>query len=299
MTYVVQGEDGSIGDVGCTVEVSTVLAAVQGNVAVGDFGTVEMVQALQFDSLFKVDAILSCQATWLDVCPSVDGDAHSLIVVEPDIESGELLHVGDFDPLGDVDDLVLVGVGLGELHFGKRDMRRPVLEIHLAFEGVNLGMNLAVGGDGRVDLHLVTLGFGLEDVDTLNLKLGFVHLVLCDFRDGDKDATESGSAIPVVSTGRLYLHQGNNDDNNTAQHDEVDPPEALAVSRTCSLLGPSDGTILRLGEHLLIRHFELRSPDLGGCSQSPVDEENSQLLPIYISKRSRDRLKHGPRGGSE
>lgn len=257
MTYVIQGENGSVGDVGGAVEVATVLATVQGNVAVGNLSTVEMVQALQLDSLLKVDAILSRQAPWLDLCPSVDGDAHSLVVVEPDIESGELLHVGDFDMLTDVDDLVLVGIGLRELHSGERDMGRPVLEIHIALEGIDLGMDLAIGGDGRVDLHLVIFGFGLEDVDALDLKLGLVHLVLCDFRDGDEDATEYGSAIPVVSTGRYDLHQGNNENNNTAQHDEVDPPEALAVSRTCSLLGPSDGSILRLGELLLIRHVEL------------------------------------------
>jgi hypothetical protein len=53
----------------------------------------------------------------------------------------------------------------------------------------------------------------------------------------------------------LYLHHWNHNDSNDTENDEINPPEALAVSSASTVLGLDP--ILRLGHFVLLRHDEL------------------------------------------
>lgn len=49
-------------------------------------------------------------------------------------------------------------------------------------------MNLAIGGDGRVNLHEIGTLLSFENLNTLDLKLGFVDFALCNLGDSNKDS---------------------------------------------------------------------------------------------------------------
>lgn len=53
----------------------------------------------------------------------------------------------------------------------------------------------------------------------------------------------------------MHLHYWNHNDSNDTENDEINPPEALAVSSASTVLGLD--TILRLGHFVLLRHDEL------------------------------------------
>ena len=105
--------------------------------AIGNLGASEVVETLEFNCLLEGDIVLAWQTTWLDLCLSIDGDAQCFVVVEPDVESSELLHVGNLNILGDVHDLVLVAVGFRHVHCREWDMCWPVFEIHFGLKWIN------------------------------------------------------------------------------------------------------------------------------------------------------------------
>lgn len=137
VTYVVKGEDRSVGNNGCTVKVGLIRTIAETNVAIRDLGSSEVVKSLELNCLLEGDAVLARQTTWLDLCLAIDSDTQRFVVVEPDVESSKLLHVGDFDVLGDVHDLVFVAVGLGHVHCREWYMCWPVLEIHFGLKWIN------------------------------------------------------------------------------------------------------------------------------------------------------------------
>lgn len=168
MTYNVQGEVRSIGNLGSSVEVLAIGILLETNVALCDLGAGKDVEALDFERLLEVDARLAIQAIGLDLGLALEGDSEGLVVVEPDVVSGKGVHVGDFDMLAGVDDLVLVVVGLGERELHKGNVRLVVLEIHLAVESVDVGLDAALCCDCGVDLHEECIALGLEDVYALD-----------------------------------------------------------------------------------------------------------------------------------
>lgn len=185
--YNIQGEMRGIGNVGSSVEVLAILILLEGDVAIGNFSTVEDIETLHLQSLFEIHTGLARQAIGLDLCLALHGDTQCLIVVKPDIESGESIHVLDLNRLANVDNLVLVVIGLGEHQVGERDVGFVVFEIHLALECIDIGLDTALGGNCGVDFHDKALALGLKDMDTLDVELGFVHLVLGDLRYCNED----------------------------------------------------------------------------------------------------------------
>ena len=53
-------------------------------------------------------------------------------------------------------------------------------------------MDLAISGDGRIDLHKIGIWLGFKNLDALNLKLGFVDLALCNLGDSNKNSRAQG-----------------------------------------------------------------------------------------------------------
>ena len=87
---------------------------------------------------------------------------------------------------------MLVAVGLGEVEGGKGGVGVSALEVHVTAEGVDVGVDAAVSGNGGLDLHLEGLALGIEDPDVLDLKLGIVDLALGNLGHANEDA-ETGN----------------------------------------------------------------------------------------------------------
>lgn len=84
--------------------------------------------------------------------------------------------------------LELVGVGGRE---GEDEERLvTALEVEAALEGINVGLDLAVSGDGGVDGHVEAVGGRVGDLDGLDLEVGGVDLVLGDSGGHAIDAVE-------------------------------------------------------------------------------------------------------------
>lgn len=181
---------GRVGNVGLAVEVLAliVILKLQPSRLLNHLGSPEQVQTLDFKRLLEVDIVLPVQAAGLNLGLAVDGDLERLVIDEPDVEGAESVHVGDVDLLAHVDLLVLGGGGGGELEGSEGLVALEVLEVHLADEAINIGVDAAIGCDGGVDLHEEGIGLRLEDVDALNVELGGVDLILRDVGDADKDA---------------------------------------------------------------------------------------------------------------
>ena len=178
----------SIGNLALAIEVPAPVVILKTNGTVEHLGTLEEIESLDVERLLEVDAVLAVQAGRLHLGLTLDGETECLIVGEPDVVLDEGVHVGDCDLLRDVDLLVLVCGRGREVDGGERGLGLDVGQVHLAGEAVNVGVDRAVCGDGRVDLHGVGVCPGVEDVDTLDLQLGVVHLVLCDVGHTDEDA---------------------------------------------------------------------------------------------------------------
>jgi hypothetical protein len=164
------------------------IATAQLNLTIKHLGALEQVERSHVDGLLEVDVVLLAQTTGLDLGLTLDGQLEGLVVDEPDVVVDEGVHVGDGDLLSHVDFLVLVGGGVREVDGGEGCVRLEVLEVEVALEAVDLGVDGAVGGDGRVDLHRVRVRRGVEDVDALDLQLGVVHLGLRDLGHAHEDA---------------------------------------------------------------------------------------------------------------
>ena len=89
--------------------------------------------------------------------------------MEPDVESGEGVHIGDCDMLAGVEDLVLVVVGLGDIQSDEWRVWFVVFKIHLALEWVDIGLDASVRCDCGVDGHQVGIALSLEDIDALDV----------------------------------------------------------------------------------------------------------------------------------
>ena len=59
ITYNVQGEVGSIGNLGSSVEVPAIGIGLECDMAFGDLGTVENIETLDFQGLLEIDAGLT------------------------------------------------------------------------------------------------------------------------------------------------------------------------------------------------------------------------------------------------
>lgn len=149
-TYNVQGEVRSVGNVGLAVKVLAILIELGGQLGrLGiDLGALEEVEGLDLELLLEVNLVLAAEAAGLGLGLSLDGHVDSLVVGEPDVELSEGLHVGNLDLLANIDDLVLIGGGGGEVEGGESDTGLDISQVHVADEGVNVGMDGAVGGDG-------------------------------------------------------------------------------------------------------------------------------------------------------
>jgi hypothetical protein len=196
-THNIDGEVGSIGDVGRAVEVVAIIILLKGDLAIGNLGTLEKVQALGGYRLLESNAILAVKTRGLNLGVTLDCDVDGLVVDKIDVELLESIHILDVIVLADVDDLMLVGTGLREVERAKGNTRLNTLEVELAGEGVDGGVDGAVRLDGGVHLHGVRLAVGVEDVDALDFQLGLVELALRDLGHTDKD-----SAIRVESVRR-------------------------------------------------------------------------------------------------
>lgn len=196
---------------------------------------------------------------WLNLCPAVDGDPYGLVVVEPDVEAGESRHVGDLDLLADVDDLVLVGIGFREQERRECGVRLIVLEVHLAFKGIDICLDGSISLDGGVDLHVVGVALSLENVDALDLKMSRVHLALSNLGHNDEDATSRGRASVLMKhrrghRGIVYSRQGDSHYDKADEEDNIYPPKPLAVSCDGLLLRLDTDAILGLVVLWLVRH---------------------------------------------
>jgi hypothetical protein len=202
-TYDIDGEVRSIGDVGRAAEIVTFIVLLKGDLAIGNLGALEKVQALGGYRLLEGNTVLAVKTRGLNLGVTLDRDVDGLVVDEINVELLEGIHVLDVAVLADVDDLMLVGTGLREVERAKGNARLNTLEVELAGERVDGGVDRAVRLDGGVHLHEVRLGLGIEDVDALNLQLGLVDLALRDLGHADKDSKiciESVRTCPLSHT---------------------------------------------------------------------------------------------------
>jgi hypothetical protein len=162
-----------------------------------DLETLEAVDALELNSLLKSNAKLLRDTLNLDVGIALDSQPKSLVEEQPGVESSVRIHVSDLDVLVDLDDLLLLRSGLGEVDAGEGRMGLEVLKVHDAGEGGNGGVGLAVSADGGVDGHVVGVGFGLGDDDGVECELGIVKFLLGDVGNSNEDA--GGGKQPHVS----------------------------------------------------------------------------------------------------
>lgn len=96
-----------------------------------------------------------------------------------------------------VDILELVGVGGRE---GEDEERLVLaLEVEAALEWLDVGLDLAVSGDGGVDGHIEASGGRVGNLDMLDLEVGSVNLVLDDSRGHAVDAVERGLASAAIA----------------------------------------------------------------------------------------------------
>lgn len=153
-----------------------------------NLGSLEQIEALHGDGLLEVDIVLLGQALGLHLGLTSDGNTECLVVDEPDVELVKCLPVSDGDFLVDIHSLVFVGVGLGEVDGGERRVSGDILEVHDTLERIDIGLDLAIGLNGRVNLHAVLVGARVQNSDALNLKLSLIELVLSNLGDSDKDA---------------------------------------------------------------------------------------------------------------
>lgn len=176
-----------VGDV-CLAEEVVLGATRCDDLTLSDLSAVKLVEAIDSDRLLEVDAILAVEATGLELGLALDGDTQRLVGSKPSVEGGEGVQVGDVDVLGDVDLLVLLAAGLGEVEGDEGGVRLQVLEVHDALEGVDLGADFAVGGDGRVDRQREGSLGRLQHGHALDLQVGVVNLVLRDLGHRDEDS---------------------------------------------------------------------------------------------------------------
>lgn len=168
----------------------------------------ELVETLELERLLEVDRVRLGQTARGDGGLALDGDLEGLVVGEPLVEGGEGLAVVDLNVLlGDINHLELVGVGLREANLGKGVLRAKLLKVHVADEGVNGSLDLAISADGRVDGHEIPVGLGVLDGDALNLELGLVDLVLGNDGDNDIEAAEN----PVLANGTCKVRKNRHD----------------------------------------------------------------------------------------
>lgn len=181
--------DGLVGNYAGAVEV-IVDRAAQGRLGRGhgDAGALEEVEGIHGQRLLERHAVIAIQAGGLDGGVAKNGDLDGVVDEEPGVKFSEGVHVLDGDLLTDVDSLVLVRVGGGKVNGNEWRLARIVLEIHDALEGSHVGLDGAIGRDGRVDLHEVGVARGFGDADALNLELGVVDLALGDVGNTDEDA---------------------------------------------------------------------------------------------------------------
>lgn len=177
-----------VGDIDGSVKIVTVVIFLDSDISIENLGTLEVVQALDLQSLLKVDLVLASQATGLDLGLAIDGDTDRLVIMEPDVEASKGLHISDVESLADVDDLVLIGCRRGEQKSCEWRVWLEILEVHVTLEAVDLSVDLAVGRDGRVDLHEIAVGLGLKNVDTLDLQFGLVNLCLSNLGHSNENS---------------------------------------------------------------------------------------------------------------
>lgn len=143
--------------------------------------------------LLKRDRVFLGNAADLDVSLTLDSDAEGLVCKKPLVEGGEGLGVVDLKFLGDVDGLEFFGGGGREVDTGKWSVGLEILEVHVANEGVNIGLDLAVALDGAVDGHRHAAALGVCYRDAVEDELGLIKLVLSHFGNGNEKTTEHWS----------------------------------------------------------------------------------------------------------
>lgn len=184
-----------VGELGLGIEVAEVgVGAVvdrEGDAGVTDLDALEEIETLDLEDLVKGDIVLFAETFGLDLGVALDANLERLIVDEPSVKLVKGVHVLDLDMLVDFDLGVLVGVGRGKVEDGKGSLVVRVLEIHVAGKGINVGLDSAIGGNGRVNGHLVRGRGGIANFDSDNVQLGLVYLVLGDSGDSDKYSVKS------------------------------------------------------------------------------------------------------------
>ena len=191
----IDGEVGSVGKLDISEEILLGGCRRQIGLAVLDLGALEQVQALGSDGLFEGDRRLAVKTLGLNLGLALDSDANGLIVDEPGVEASEGSHILNSDVVGEVNPLKLVGVGLGELDVDEGGVGRLILEVHDTIEGVDIGLDSAIGGDGGVEAQGVGRGGGVGDLDGVDGQLGLVDLVLSNLGDSNEDTMEKSVSM--------------------------------------------------------------------------------------------------------
>lgn len=140
------------------------------------------------NGLLEGDAIGPVDTLDVNLGVTLDGNLESLVVQEPGVEGGESFQIVNHGELGNVYDLGLVAVGLGELDPGERLVLRQILQVHDTLERLDSGLDLSVTPDLSVDGHGEVLSPGVGHDDAVKDELGMVELLLSDLGDTNKDA---------------------------------------------------------------------------------------------------------------
>jgi len=230
---------GVVGDPDGTEEVvdagRSISLGVDGGVV--NKGSIKQTEAGHINGLLEGDAIGPVDTLDVNLGVTLDGNLESLVVQEPGVEGGESFQIVNHGELGNVYDLGLVAVGLGELDPGERLVLRQILQVHDTLERLDSGLDLSVTPDLSVDGHGEVLSPGVGHDDAVKDELGMVELLLSDLGDTNKDDNRD------------------DDDNDNNDRDQVGPPKLQAVAGAASLARLVDD-ILRLSVLGLVIHLE-------------------------------------------
>ncbi|KFY30330.1 hypothetical protein V493_01985, partial [Pseudogymnoascus sp. VKM F-4281 (FW-2241)] len=227
-----EGEDRGVRDVGVAVEVVSAAVGFELDVCLGHLEALEAVDALEDDGLLEAD-FGGFEALDAHVRLPLDGHGEGLVPEVVGVEVDEGLVGRAVDLLGDVDERH-ASLGLGHAQRHDRGVRELVLEVHDGVEAVDDSGDGVRARHGRVDGDLDGVGPGVGDVDAIDGQDGAVNLVLDDFGNPDEDAWS----------------RKDNDEDNSARHDQDRPPPLLAEAHapaSLGLLGIAVDVVLDLG----------------------------------------------------
>lgn len=120
---------------------------------VNNLHAVEEVETACGKRLLESDGVCLVEASRLDPGITLDADIERLVVDEPRVELLEGIKVANGDVLGKVDPRMLVGVGRRKVQDGEGGLVRSIRKVHAALERLNVGLDSAVGADGRANVH--------------------------------------------------------------------------------------------------------------------------------------------------